>query len=223
MRILIADDEKDITRLLKDALTRNNYTVDVANDGDTAYHMASEGEYDCIILDVLMPGKDGLEVINELRHSAVRTPILLVTALDSTNDKVAGLDIGADDFIAKPFALNELMARVRALCRRSTNYTPGVIQFGDLALNCGTYEISCKDKSLRLTNKEFQLMELLIRNPQTLFSTESLMERFWSWDADVEINVVWTNIGYLRRKIEALGAHAEIRSFRSRGYQLVEK
>lgn len=143
--------------------------------------------------------------------------------LSSLSDRVTGLDAGADDYLAKPFALNELLARIRALLRRSENYTSEIIEVGNLTLNCGTYELSTPTDKIKMSNKEYQLIEFFMRNPRAVFSTEALMERFWGWDSDAGINVVWTNIGYLRRKLQDLKADVEIKSIRGSGYQLEEK
>jgi len=223
MRILVADDEKEIARALKEVLEKNRYTVDTVDNGEDAYAMALSGGYDCLILDIMMPGKDGLQVISELRKSGIGTPTLLLTALGSLNDRVAGLDSGADDYLSKPFAVTELLARVRALLRRNDTYMSDIISVGNLSLNCGTYELYTPNHLTKMSNKEFQLLEFFMRNPRTVFSTETLMERFWNWDSNAEINVVWTNIGYLRKKLEELEANVHIRSIRGAGYQLEEK
>jgi len=223
MRILIADDEPDILKVLKEVMVRNKYTVDTATDGEDAYNLAKDTDYDCIILDIMMPAMDGLQVVSKLRADGCNTPILLLTALDSLNDRVKGLDTGADDYLAKPFAISELEARVRALLRRSEAYSPEVITYGNLSLSCANYELSTQKHSVRLSNKEYQIIEYFMRNPQTVFSSEAIMNKFWSWDSTAEINVVWTYIGYIRRKLEELEADVVIKSIRGCGYQLEMK
>ncbi len=220
MKLLIAEDEHEISRALKVILEHNKYTVDVVDNGIDAIDYILGGCYDCIILDIMMPGKDGLQVLQELRAHHVPTPVLLLTAKSELGDRVAGLEAGADDYLPKPFATTELLARVRALLRRSGNYVPDILTVGNLSLNCSTYELSTPGQAVRLNNKEFQLIELFLRNPQKVFSTEQLMERIWSWESDAEINVVWTNIAYLRKKLDLLKATVEIRSIRGVGYCL---
>lgn len=223
MRILVADDEQNITRALKEILEKNKYTVDVVNNGEDALSHASEIDYDCMILDIMMPFTDGLQVVRSIRDKNIKTPVLLLTALDSPDDKVIGLDSGADDYLSKPFAVNELLARVRALLRRNDSYQTETITVGNTRLDCGTYSLHSSSQSIKLGNKEFQLMEFFMRNPRTVFSTETLMDRFWTWDSNAEINVVWTNIGYLRRKLESIGSDITIKSIRGLGYQLEDK
>lgn len=222
MKLLIAEDEQEICRALKVILEHNKYTVDVVTNGTDAIDYILQGNYDGIILDIMMPGKDGLQVLQELRAHNVQTPVLLLTAKSELGDRVAGLEAGADDYLPKPFATTELIARVRALLRRSGSYTPDVLTFGNLSLNCSTYELSTPVQAIRLNNKEFQMIELFLRNPQKVFSTEQLMERIWSWESDAEINVVWTNIAYLRKKLNMLNASVEIKSIRGVGYCLGE-
>lgn len=222
MRLLVADDERDITKAVKAVLEHSKYTVDVVDNGNDALEYAKTGTYDGVILDIMMPGRDGLSVLQELRVSGVVTPVLLLTARGELDDRVAGFEAGADDYLPKPFAMVELLARVKAMLRRSTNYTMDVLHLGDLSLNCSSYEMSTKGQSVRLNNKEFQILECFLRNPRQTFSTEDLMAKFWNWDSEAEINVVWTNIANLRRKLAQLSAHVEIRSIRGVGYQLEE-
>lgn len=220
MRILIAEDEREIGKVLKTLLERNKYSVDWVDNGDDAYDYMMTGNYDGAILDIMMPGKDGVAVLREVREQGCAVPVLLLTAKAGLADRVDGLDAGADDYLPKPFASTELLARVRAMLRRGSSYLPELLTLGDLTLNCSAYELSANGKSMRLNNKEFQIMELFMRSPHTLFSTEQLMTRIWGWDTDSEINVVWTNITYLRRKLHKLGSAVEIRSVRGAGYVL---
>lgn len=220
MKILIADDEHEISKALRVILEHNKYTVDTVDNGNDAIDYILTGGYDAIILDIMMPGQDGIQVLQELRSRNVQTPVLLLTAKAELGDRVVGLDAGADDYLAKPFATTELIARVRALLRRSSNYTPDVLALGNMTLNCSTYELSVAEQKVRLNNKEFQMMELFLRNSQKIFSTEQLMERIWGWESSAEINVVWTNIAYLRKKLNNLNATVEIKSIRGAGYCL---
>ena len=222
MRLLIADDERDITKALKAVLERSKYTVDVVDNGADALAYARSGAYDGIILDIMMPCRDGLSVLRELRGEGVTAPVLLLTARGELDDRVTGLEAGADDYLAKPFAMAELVARVRALLRRSANYTADILRFGNLSLNCSTYELSAEQGSAKVNNKEFQIIELFLRHPRQIFSTEEIMSKVWSWESEAEIHVVWTNIANLRRKLNQLHANVEIKSIRGAGYQLEE-
>lgn len=222
MRLLVADDERDITKAVRTVLERSKYTVDVVDNGGDALAYAKTGAYDGIILDIMMPGRDGLSVLQELRENGVETPVLLLTALGELDDRVAGLEAGADDYLPKPFAMAELLARVKAMLRRGTRYTADVLRLGALSLDCSRCELGANGRSVRVNNKEFQIIECFLRNPGKVFSTEELMARFWDWDSEAEINVVWTNIANLRRKLAQLGAGVEIKSIRGVGYQLEE-
>ena len=223
MRILIADDERELAKALKTVLERSKYTVDAVFTGSDALDYALQGVYDGIILDIMMPGMDGLEVLRELRSKGVATPVMLLTARGEISDRVTGLEAGADDYLPKPFAMAEFLARVKALLRRSGSYAMDVLTVGDLSLNGSTYELSGPGGKTRMNNKEYQLMELFLRSPRRIFSTDDLMEKLWGWDSEAEINVVWTNIANLRRKLGQLDSRVEIRSIRGVGYQLEEK
>jgi DNA-binding response OmpR family regulator len=224
MRILLADDEKELTEALSVILTYNKYSVDTVYDGQDAYDYASAGEYDAIILDVMMPKMDGFEVLRRLRSDGNTTPILMLTAKSQLQDKVEGLNSGADDYLPKPFETEELLARVRAMTRRGkAAYVPDLLTFGDLSLNKVTFELSCGKNSIRLANKEFQMMELMMSNPSIVISTERFMDRIWGYDTDSEINVVWAYISYLRKKLTTLGSKVELTALRGRGYVLEYK
>jgi len=223
LKILLVDDDYEISKALRLVLERNKYTVDTVYNGDDALDYIRSGTYDGVILDIMIPGKDGLEVLRTMRAAGDTTPVLLLSARGELHDRVTGLEIGADDYLPKPFAVPELLARVRAMLRRTGSYTGDILHIGNVTLSCTTYELSSKHGSFRLNNKEFQLMEHFMRNPGVVYSSDDLMEKFWGWDSEAEINVVWTNIGYLRRKLRELQATAEIRSIRGVGYCLEEK
>ncbi len=223
MKILLADDEHEILKGLKTVLERNKYTVDAVDNGRDALDYARAGAYDAIILDIMMPGLDGLSVLQALRQDGAATPVMLLTAKSEIQDRVTGLEAGADDYLPKPFAMAEFLARVKALLRRSARYASEIITRGDLSLNCSCYELSCGERTQKLNNKEFQVIECFMRNPQKIFSTEELMDKLWGWESEAEINVVWTNIANLRRKLKALGCGVDLRSVRGVGYILEEK
>ena len=219
MRLLIAEDELEISKVLKMVLEQQKYAVDVVDNGADALDYILDGDYDGVILDLMMPRMDGIEVLRRLRAEENATPVLVLTARSEVSDRVEGLDAGADDFLPKPFAITELLARVRAMLRRRANYVPDVLKLGNLSLDCGRYQLyTGGERRVQLSGKEFQLMEYLMRNPKRIFSTQELMERIWGWNSEAEINVVWTNIAYLRRKLRELNATAEIHSVRGAGY-----
>ena len=220
MRLLIAEDELDLAEALSVLFEKNQFSVDVVNDGLSAYDYASGGDYDTVLLDVMMPGLNGLEVLRRLREEGVKTPVMMLTARGEKDDRITGFDAGADDYLPKPFEPDELIARVRAMLRRGGAYTPAVLTFGDVSLDTGSGLLSCAGQSIRLSGREFQLMELLMRSPGMLFSAEYLMEKVWGWDSEAEINVIWVNISNLRKKIRALGSHTQISASRGLGYLL---
>lgn len=220
MRLLIAEDDRDIAKALTALFEHNNYSVDVVYNGNDGYDYAAEGNYDGIILDIMMPGMDGLEVLRALRNAEVKTPVLLLTARGEIEDRVNGLDAGADDYLPKPFAASELLARVRAMLRRRDNYQDEILEFEGLSLNLSTFELSFQDGKLRLVSREFQMLQLLMQSPGSVISTEQFMERIWGWDSDVEVSIVWVYISNLRKKIDKLGAPVNIRAVRGVGYCL---
>ena len=223
MRILFAEDDRDLNTAVKTLLTRSGYQVEPVFDGKEALEYARSEAYDGMILDWMMPEMDGVEALRRMRAEGIRTPCLLLTARDAVEDRVAGLDAGADDYLPKPFNVQELMARVRAMLRRRDAYVPDIITFADLSLDQGTGELGCKGRSVRLTGKGFQMMALFMENPRVLFSVQQLMERIWGWDAEAEINVVWVNISTLRKKLAELGSETEIQAHRGTGYSLEQK
>lgn len=223
MRILFAEDDRDLCRAVKALLEHSGYSVDVVHNGRDALDYAEGGAYDGLILDWMMPELSGVQVLEKLRGRRVATPTLMLTARDAVEDRVAGLDAGADDYLAKPFATSELLARVRALLRRKAGYAPDVLRFADIELDRASMILRCKAQEVKLNNKAFQLMELLAERPSAVHSVDQIMERVWGWDSEAEINVVWVNISFLRRKLNELGAHVEIKATRGVGYSLEAK
>ena len=222
MRILIAEDEVSIAKALRLMLEKNKYSVDVVHNGTDALDYICAGEYDALVLDIMMPGMDGISVLTEARRRGITTPALFLTAKSEVEDRIAGLDAGADDYLPKPFAAGEFLARVRALVRRSSAYVPDVLSFGGTTLDASAYILRAAGGEVRLNNKEFQLMELFLRHPRQIFSAERLMDKIWGLDSDAEIDVVWTYIGFLRKKLREIGSNAEIRTIRGAGYTLEE-
>ena len=223
MRILLAEDEVSLARGLKYLLEKNKYAVDMVHRGDDAVDYFRSAVYDAVVLDIMMPGMDGLSVLKEIRASKSSVPVMLLTAKAEIEDRVTGLELGADDYLPKPFSTREFLARVKALVRRSqTPYTESVLSFGQLSLNRDTYELKSESGEIRLNNKEFQLAALLFLHPRQVFSTEHLMEKVWGLDSESNIDVVWTYIGALRKKMKALDGGAEIRTIRGAGYALEE-
>lgn len=223
MRLLLAEDEKELSKALCAVLKHNNYSVDPVYNGQDALDYGLCENYDGIILDIMMPKMDGLTVLKKLREQGVSTPVIILTAKAEIEDRIAGLDTGADDYLTKPFAMGELLARIRALTRRKSEFSPNLLSFSNLSLNRESFELSVGENSLRLGNKEFQMMEMLLSNPGRLISTEQFMERIWGYETEAEINVVWVYISYLRKKLTTLGASLEIKAVRGLGYTLEEK
>lgn len=222
MRLLLAEDEKALSKALVTILERNNYSVDAVNDGQAALDYLEADNYDGVILDIMMPKVDGITVLKTIRSKGSRIPILMLTAKAEVDDKVLGLDAGANDYLTKPFHSQELLARIRAMTRTQTTQTDSRLQMGNVTLNCATFELSTPAGSFRLANKEFQVLELLMRNPHSLIASERLLERIWGYDSEAEINVVWVYISYLRKKLSALQANIQIKATRNAGYSLEE-
>ena len=225
MKILVVDDERAVRESLRRALELEGYEIELAGDGSEAlYRLESTEEPDAMILDVLMPGVDGLEVCRRIRGSGSKLPVLMLTARTEVEDRVAGLDAGADDYVTKPFALEELLARVRALLRRATEEGSGeVLRFGDLELHPGTREVRRGDRSIELTRTEFSLLELFLRNPRQVLTRSVIFERVWGYDFGFGSNSLDVYIGYLRRKTEAAGEPRLIHTVRGVGYALREQ
>lgn len=222
MRILLAEDELELSNALVAILKHSNYSVDAVYNGQDALDYGESENYDGIILDIMMPKLNGLEVLQQLREKGIQTPVLMLTAKSQVEDKIVGLDTGADDYLSKPFVMGELLARVRAMTRRKTEFTPNIIQIGNITLNKESFEISSEKSSLRLSNKEFQMLEMLATNQKRMISTEQFMERIWGYDAEAEISVVWVYISYLRKKIDSLDGNIKIKAVRGVGYTLEE-
>ena len=220
MRLLFAEDDRDIAKAVQTLLQRSGYSVDTVFNGQDAVEYIEAGEYDGVILDWMMPKLSGIEVLAHMRSRGYSTPVLMLTARDAVDDRVEGLDTGADDYLSKPFATSELLARICAMLRRKEDYKHDVIRFSDIELDKSAMSIKCGGQSVRLNNKAFQLMEMLVEHPGAVLSINQIMERIWGWDSDSEINVVWVNISFLRKKLSELGAHAKIKAVRGVGYSL---
>lgn len=223
MRLLLAEDEKSLARAVSAILEKNNFSVDVVHDGADALDWLRAGNYDGAVLDIMMPKMDGITVLKTIRAEGNMLPVLLLTAKSEIDDKVEGLDSGANDYLTKPFAAKELLARIRAMTRTATAQPSSTLQFGNLTLDRATFELKSPSGSFRLANKEFQMLETLMANPKTLISTERFMEKIWGYDAEAEINVVWVYISYLRKKLAALNANVQIKATRNAGYSLEVK
>ena len=222
MKLLYAEDEKSLSEAVVDVLEYNKFSVDAVYDGMDALDYARSGHYDGIILDVMRPKLSGLEVLERLRAAGSKTPILLLTAKSEIEDRIAGLDLGADDYLPKPFAMGELLARIRAMLRRRAEFTPDVLTLGNLSLDRQSYTLSVGDNRMILPKLEFQLMELFLLNRGIYLSTEDILVKVWGYDTDTEIGVVWVYISYLRKKLTALGANVAIQAKRNIGYTLTE-
>ena len=223
MRILLAEDERSLSRAVAALLEKNNYAVDAVYDGEDALTYLQAGNYDGAILDIMMPKLDGLAVLRQLRQRGDSIPVLLLTAKSEVEDKVIGLDMGANDYLTKPFSTAELMARIRAMTRsRAGGQMTSRLTLGNITLDQTTFELSSPTGRLRLANKEFQMLELLMCNPRNLISTERFLEKIWGYDNEAEINVVWVYISYLRKKLAALHGNIQIKARRNAGYYLEE-
>lgn len=221
MHVLLAEDERSLARALVKILEKNNYTADAVYDGEDALAYLQSGAYDAAILDIMMPKMDGITVLKTLRQQGSGIPVLLLTAKAEVDDKVLGLDSGANDYLTKPFDTRELLARLRAMTR-AQNTEDTRMTFGNITLDRATFALSSPTGSFRLANKEFQMMEMLMRNPHRLIPTERFLEKIWGFDCDAEINVVWVYISYLRKKLSALHANIQIKVARNLGYSLEE-
>lgn len=222
MRILLAEDEKPLSKALTAILERNGYSVDAVYDGEEALEYLEMDNYDGVILDIMMPKIDGITVLRTIRSRENFIPVLLLTAKSEVDDKVEGLDAGANDYLAKPFHAKELLARIRAMTRTQTTQADSKLHFGNVTLDRATFELSTAAGSFRLANKEFQMLEFMMSNPNHVISSERFMEKIWGYDSDAEISVVWVYISYLRKKLTALHADIHIKATRNVGYSLEE-
>jgi two-component system response regulator MprA len=223
MRVLVVDDERAVRDSLRRALELQGYEVDLANDGSEALaRLETNGQPDAVVLDILMPGIDGLEVCRRIRQQGNEVPVLMLTARDAVGDRVAGLDAGADDYLVKPFALEELLARIRALLRRASPSGDGVLRFADIELDPGTREVRRGGEKIDLTRTEFNLLELFLVNPRQVLTRSIIFERVWGYDFGFASNSLDVYIGYLRRKTETGGKPRLIHTVRGVGYALRE-
>ena len=220
MRLLLAEDEEDLSRALVTVLKHNNYSVDAVFNGLDALEYLEAGNYDGAILDIMMPKMDGLTVLKKIRAQGNSIPVLMLTAKTEIDDRVAGLDAGADDYLPKPFSVKELLARIRAMTRRQAETTDAILKMGNLTLNRSTYQLSTPKDTLKLAGKEYQMLEMLMVNPGQIISVDQFMDRIWGFDSEAELNVVWVYVSYLRKKLAALEADVIIKATRGVGYSL---
>ena len=220
MRLLFAEDDKALCRAEKTILESAGYSVDFVHNGEDALDYAQAAEYDGIILDWMMPAPDGVEVLRRLRAKGIATPCLLLTARDAVEDRVTGLDAGADDYLPKPFATAELLARIRAMLRRKADYKPDLLKYGDLTLDRQEMSLSRGGKTVKLSNKMYQLMEMMIEQPGRVFEVNQLIERIWGWDCESDSNVIWVTVFNLRKILKDLGTTVTIKATRGVGYSL---
>ena len=224
MRLLLAEDEKSLSKALCAILERSGYSVDPVYDGLEALDYLEAGNYDGAILDIMMPKMDGLTVLRRIRSAGNQIPVLMLTAKSEVDDKVDGLDSGANDYLTKPFETKELLARIRAMTRtQSASATDSTLRFGNVSLNRASFELSAPGGSHVLTNKEFQILELLMSNPSHILSPEHLLEKIWGYDTESEVNVVWVYISYIRKKLASINADIQIKASRGAGYSLEKK
>ena len=221
MRLLLAEDESSLSKAIVSILKKNSMEADAVDNGADALDYLLSSQYDGAILDIMMPGMDGITVLKKVREAGVRIPILMLTAKAEIDDKVLGLDSGANDYLTKPFATQELLARIRAMLRTQSMQQTSKLTFGNISLDCSTFDLSSPFGSYRLTNKEYQLMEILLLHPGHLISTETLMEKVWGYNSEAELHVVWVYISYLRKKLLSLQADISIKSARNAGYTLI--
>ena len=222
MKVLIAEEQDEFAEILKGLLEKNRFLVDTVHRGEDVFGAVLNSEYDVIVLNALLPEIDGIEILEQLRRLKITTPVLLFKSGADIEDRVSGLEAGADDYLSEPFSKREFLARVKALARRSTNYVGAELTLGNLKLDCNSYEISSEADTLRLNNKEYQLTELFMQHPHFIFSTEHLLQNVWGQETDNSADGVWTYIGFLRKKLKALRANVEIRTVRGAGYSMEE-
>lgn len=223
MRLLLAEDDPKLRKSLIHIFQANKFAIDGVDNGDDALAYAQSGKYDGLILDIMMPGLDGIEVLKELRKEGLTTPALFLTARTEVSQRVEGLDAGADDYLPKPFSTSELLARVRAMLRRKDNYVPNLLTYNAVVLNRSTYELGYENRTQALSGKEFQIAEMLLQRPHSIIATEQFITQIWGWNTDVDTSVVWVHISNLRKKVDAIQAPIEIRFVRNAGYILEDK
>lgn len=223
MRLLLAEDERELSKALSTILKHNLYTVDTVFDGEETLAYIENGNYDGVILDIMMPKIDGISVLKIIRSKGINVPVLILTAKSEVDDKVLGLDCGANDYLTKPFSIKELLARIRAMTRIKTEAVDSLLKFGNVTLNRVTFELSTAYGSYRLANKEFQIMEMFMSNPKNLISTERILEKIWGYDTETEVSVVWVYISYIRKKLASINSNIYIKATRNLGYSLEEK
>ncbi len=220
MRLLIAEDDTKLLKSLKHILESNNYMVDAVSNGIDAYDFAETGEYDGIVLDIMMPGMDGVTVLRKIREKGISTPVLFLTARTEIYQRVEGLDAGADDYLPKPFSTQELLARLRAMLRRRDNYSPEIMDVEGLILNRSTYELSYGSNAASLSGREYQIMEMLMQRPNFVVTSDEFLSHIWGWNSEVDVSVIWVHISNIRKKLVAMNAPLEIRFIRGAGYRL---
>lgn len=223
MKLLLVEDEKQLSEALSQILINNKYSVDAVYDGENGLEYALTGIYDVIILDIMLPKLNGLEILRELRKENISTPILLLTAKDSIDDKVTGLDLGADDYLPKPFDPKELLARLRAISRRKGEViNDNLLSYGDINLNISNYDLSCKDAAVTLTQKEFEILNYFMQRPKNIVSKDDLITKLWGFDSDVEYNNIEVYISFIRKKLTFINSSVKITTIRRAGYKLEE-
>lgn len=221
MRLLIAEDDPDLREALTAFLEKNMFSIDSVDNGRSAYEYAASGKYDGIILDIMMPKMTGIEVLTKLRQENIKTPVMMLTAKGQKDDRILGFDSGADDYLPKPFAPDELISRLRAILRRSESYIPAVLKFGNLKLDPAQCTASTKDGHCKLSNKEYRVLEMFLRSPNIVISADRIMENIWGWDTEAQINVVWVHISNIRKKLKSINSSVNIYASRGLGYILV--
>ena len=220
MKLLLAEDERSLSKALVTILEHSKYMVDAVYDGEDALYYLENGEYDGAVLDIMMPKMDGIEVLRRIREEGILVPVIMLTAKSELDDKILGLDSGANDYMTKPFEPAELLARIRAMTRAGTMQTDSVLRLGNTSLDRTTSRLAGPAGDYTLANKEYQVMELLMKKPGVIISTEELMDKVWGYDSESDINVVWTYISYLRRKLKSIKSDVEIKAKRNTGYYI---
>ncbi len=223
MKILIIEDEISMAQAMAHILKKQHYEVDMVHDGELGLYHALDINYDVILLDVMLPKKDGVSILKELRHQNIKTPILMLSAKGEIEDRILGLDSGADDYLAKPFEMEELLARIRAITRRTYDLeTDDIITFNNLSLDQNSYSLISPATTLKLTPKEYMIIEALMLHPKQVFSKESLIQKIWGFDEEVEENIIEVYISFLRKKLKALQVNAKIETIRNVGYRMID-